>query len=241
MKTLFTRASVLMLAFSSVNTLHFAAEPAKAEEPLPKGNEGQPKTAVQQATRQIAVPVLDIDAMSEDEVRAALKRLQSQQGTQRGATRTIRFNDGSDPTYYTAGDKLLDSQGRVTNKTAVGGEVKSARDSGTMSIYGFGRNPISLYPSQWLELCAFMPDIVNFVGSNVDHINTYLQEHSKGRADRINEELVLQLQEWFGAHEEVTKLETQLETLQAELTELRGGVIADPEVENLADEVGGES
>lgn len=243
--------SILMSAFvSALSALRIAADAAAtADEGVAPGTgseatseQTRPSTAVQTVKR-IAQPVLDVDKMSEDEVRAALKRLNAQQGSSRGMTKSFRFNDGTAPTKYEKGDKILDASGKPTGKIAKGGEVKSPRSSGTYSIYGFGKNPVSLYPSQWIELAFFMPDIIRDIHANADHIDEYLQEHSKGRADLVNREALSQLLEQFTAPDLVVKLQGELDAATELLAGTPGDSVADDESNGgeLADEVGGEA
>lgn len=191
--------SVLALAFLVASSAcKFAEEAAAAAaDTLPSGagDVAKPRSAVQ-VRRSVIQPTMDVDSMDEAAVREALKRLQAQRanGT---VQKTIRFNDGSDATFYAQGEELLDDRGRKTGKVAKGGEVKSARNSGTISMYGFGRNPISLYPSQWLELFEFAPEVVQYILNHQEHIDDYIAK--KGNAERkINEDLLLFLS---GAYE----------------------------------------
>lgn len=41
---------------------------------------------------------------------------------------------------------------------------------GGVSVYGFGRWPITLYAEQWTKLAQFMPQILEFVEANHDNL-----------------------------------------------------------------------
>lgn len=155
-----------------------------------------PKTATQ-VHRSLKQPVADTSNMSRDELIAELSRLQAQRGPSRSATKTIRFNDGKEPNLYAAGDKMLDSFGKATGKIAKGGEVKSARDSGTISVYGFGRNPMSMFAGQLLEFLAFGPDIAVYIRDNADWIDEYVAGKVGNTSRNINRELLDQVLEQF--------------------------------------------
>lgn len=171
------RQTVLMSAFlAATKALAFADELAAAAGDLAASPKG--KGTVEQVKRTIQQPVVDIDKLDDSQVRSMLANLLSRQSTSREAVKTIRFNDGTEATHYTKGEKML------TGGIAKGGEVKSARDSGTLSCYGFGRNPISMYANQWIELLQYGPAVLRFIGENLDHINEYVRTRNKGSVER---------------------------------------------------------
>lgn len=191
----------LRIVNSDVQRLPFALQTAMlfgvvlcfAEPTAQAGASGSaPKTAAQASLKQ---PILDVSKMDEDEVRLRLQELLTKQAAQgdRVAQRTIRFNDGSETIYYEAGEQMREGG------KAKGGEVKSARDSGTLSIYGFGRNPISLYANQWLDLFQFGGEVVDHIAANADHIDEFVRTkrgNESGKRD-VNMAAVERLQEVF--------------------------------------------
>jgi len=42
---------------------------------------------------------------------------------------------------------------------------------GAVSIYGFGRFPVTLYREQWERLIDFIPDLVDFIEENRDQLS----------------------------------------------------------------------
>jgi hypothetical protein len=187
------RHSVLFFAFTTASSAcRFAAEAAEtaakvsgaATEPV------APKSAVQ-VRRSVIQPTLNVDEMTDEQVRETLKRLQARQSRFNDVQKTIRFNNGTETTFYSQGEKMYGGG------IAKGGEVKSARDSGTLSLYGMGRNPISLYSNQWLELLEFGPDICTFIVNHQAEIDEYIAKanagNSAGPDRKINEDLLLHL------------------------------------------------
>ena len=43
-------------------------------------------------------------------------------------------------------------------------------DKGTVSVYGLGRYPVSLYPNQWDKLLAIAGKISGFIADNADEL-----------------------------------------------------------------------
>jgi hypothetical protein len=106
------------------------------------------------------LPEMDVESMSREEMIEAIKRLSTQR---QGAVviplmKAMRWNNGAEPNY------------------ADNGEMISARDSGSISVYGFMRRPITLYPSQWVQLAHYIPDVLHFIESNLDAMNDYVNE-----------------------------------------------------------------
>lgn len=232
-----TRMSVLLASYvTALSPLSFAQEAgAPAESKTPAGNGGdKPRTAFQ-AKRNIAAPVYDVENMSVEEMKKALATLQSQIATGSVTTRSFRFNDGAEKTFYVEGEEIRDpNTGKLTGKKAKGGEVKSPRDSGTISVYGFQRNPISLYPRQWLELAAFMQDIVGFIFLNHEHINEYLRTRKGGEQGQndVNMELVAQLQSTYEAEVDLTTLRGLIRGYDPDLLDVLLASQAAPEEED---------
>lgn len=143
----------------------------------------KPQTAVQ-AHRTVSNPVAEVDLskLSVDELREFATKLQAKQAraAERESTKLIRFNDGSDPNIYEAGQKMLDG------KIAKGGEVKSARDSGTISVYGFGRQPISMFPNHLISFAGWLLDsVLPFIASNEEAINAYAKTKPNYKASML--------------------------------------------------------
>jgi len=52
-----------------------------------------------------------------------------------------------------------------------GDDTHKAVKGGTVGLYGInGQFPISAYPGQWLEIAAFMPNVVKYIQDNADAI-----------------------------------------------------------------------
>src|SRR5688572_6195030 len=88
--------SVLFVAFTLAHSaLRFAADAGTAETAPIAAPGNAPATAVKtSATKQMIQPTLDVDGMSEAEVKETLKRMLASQGTSRSVSRSLRFNDG---------------------------------------------------------------------------------------------------------------------------------------------------
>lgn len=151
-----------------------------------------PATAVAKGKKEGGVaPIFDTSGMSKAQLEAKLQELYAQANSNQGGVFSIRFNDGSEATHYEAGEKLRDANGRLTDKVAVGGEVKSARDSGTLSVYGFGRNPVTLYAGQWLDLLATRSHaILSVINEKADSIDAYISRKTGNTKQTLNRELI---------------------------------------------------
>lgn len=187
------RKSILFAAFqAAVGALSFAAE----QQHITKGDVGTLEVgngSTAKATRKVIEPTVDVASLSEEEARSMLARLLASRSSLRDSTKTIRFNDGTESTLEWEDEAK--TKPKMDPKT--GRQVGSARNSGTISIYGFGRNPISLYPNQWLDLLLFGQDIAEFIAAKEGAINAYLTRRQGEKAQLVNVDAVIQLQEMY--------------------------------------------
>lgn len=65
----------------------------------------------------------------------------------------------------TADDRIAALEAQLAAMKAAGGRLK-VQPKGTVSVYGFGRWPITLWPSQWEQLHDRIDEIANFVASH---------------------------------------------------------------------------
>lgn len=144
-------------------------------------------TAVTKAKRHGVAPVLDTKGLSRAELEALLRQYHAKVNSGSAQQFSIRFNDGSERTFYTAGEKAYaDGPDLKKGQIAKGGELKSARDSGGLSVYGFGRNPISLYAGQWIELAESMPEILRVIKEKRVAIDAYIATKIGNSKQAIN-------------------------------------------------------
>lgn len=134
---------------------------------------GAPTEQVQRGSRR---PILDVTGKTHDELVEMLKKLLDEQEAGRGAnggvfplTKAVRWNNGEEP--------------NVQN-----GEIVSARDTGSISAYGFARRPLTLYASQWVGLAHYMPDILRFIEANLEGVNGYSAERLGNRSKELSAE-----------------------------------------------------
>lgn len=197
------RLNVILAALSALSFADEAVASAGGTVSNETVAAGKPTTAVQ-AHRTLKQPVVDVSKLSEEQAKSMLASLMAQRGSSRDAVKTIRFNNGTESTFYAPGEKMRDG------KIAEGGEVNSARDSGTLSIYGFGRNPISLYANQWIDLFLFGGAVVDHIVANADAINAYVRAKAgnEGGARDINVEGLLSLKSCFDLLDGIETRET---------------------------------
>lgn len=55
---------------------------------------------------------------------------------------------------------------RLKSKTKGNGITLKVSPKGGVSVYGFGRFPVTLYKSQWDKLIGVMPEIQEFIATN---------------------------------------------------------------------------
>lgn len=148
--------------FSMISTVLLFASEAGG------GGSAKAKTSVTK-TR---APLGDLSKMSQEELLAIIEKQQSELSQSTTSVHSFRFNNGTEPTFYAEGDDLKD---RRTGKLHAVGDLKSPRDSGTFSLYGFGRNPISVYPNQAIEMAVVLMDgILPYIKDNQAAIDAYL-------------------------------------------------------------------
>ena len=133
-----------------------------------------PATAVVKGRREGGVaPVLDTKNMSKEDMEKMLQNLYAKVNTPSNGAFSIRFNDGSDP----APDRQVDG------KTVPG----SKRDSGAISVYGFGRNPVTLYAGQWIELLGTSAhSILSAIQQKADDIDAYIAKKTGNHKQDLN-------------------------------------------------------
>lgn len=70
------------------------------------------------------------------------------------------------PTY----DELMAQVAALKAKQAQATRIsfKVSENKGTLSVYGLGRFPVSLYASQWERLMGAKDDVLAFIAANAD-------------------------------------------------------------------------
>lgn len=116
-------------------------------------------------------PIFDVTNMTGEDAKKMLKKLLEQRANQVNfaIAKAIRWNNGTEPNVQ-------------------GGELVSARDTGSISVYGFARRPLTLYAGQWMALARYMPDILTFLKSNLDDINVYVEKRLGNKSKNISAE-----------------------------------------------------
>jgi len=76
--------------------------------------------------------------------------------------------DASEPTMAEVMAELADLKRQLANKEASKGKGLRVSPKGCVSVYGFGRFPISYYKSTWKALFAMKDEILSFIEANND-------------------------------------------------------------------------
>lgn len=141
---------------------------------------GRPNPAMERsetATRPLAARLavakgMDLSKMSKAEMLDMVQTLLEERRRAPGIAlqKMIRWNNGSDPNF------------------AENGEVVSARDTGSISVYGFARRPTTFYAGQWVALAHYMQDILHFIEKNLEDINQYVSQRLGNESKRLEPE-----------------------------------------------------
>lgn len=159
-----TIKSVIALSF-----FHFALGALEVAGAATAG--AAPATSVT-ASRTVKPVAVDHSKMSKAELLDYVASLEAKQ-SQTVSNFKIRFNDGTDP--------APDTTDRSGN--AIAG---SKRDGGGISIYGFGRMPITLFSKQVIDLASKMPAILTFIAERVGQINAYVAKKTGSHAQDLD-------------------------------------------------------
>lgn len=158
---------------------------------LEVGGGGSPATAVS-AKRTVNPGLIDVTKMTPEQMQAELNRLYAKEQSTVDSFK-LRFNDGSESTLEFS-DEAKTIPVYHTEGKLKGQQKGSARDGGGISIYGFGRNPITLYPNQAIDLAGRIPALLEFIAERADLIDAYVAKKSGSHKNDINRaELTAQL------------------------------------------------
>lgn len=232
------RTNIVLFALSA---LHFADAAL--------GAASAPATAVTKASVKGVQPVLDLAKLTPEEKDTMLLKLFGKVNANSNENFSIRFYNGQDSTleFDDAGKPVLWESG--PNK---GKQKGSARDGGGIGVYGFGRNPTTLFANQWIDLAARMPAILAVIQERHDEIDSYITKKTGSAKNAINEAALQAAVEMFQpkvaplvvTDDNVGEVEAALqayidsdsqsesdspEQIPVETLEAEGGIVADDE------------
>lgn len=125
-------------------------------------------------TRKVVMrlPEMDVDGMDVDQLRAALREAQARRMAMPAMAiqKAIRWNNGAEPNV---GDN---------------GEVISYRDTGSISVYSFGRRPVTFYAGQWIQLAHYMQSILHFIQQHREAMNAYVEKRLGNKSKEVSQE-----------------------------------------------------
>ena len=139
--------------------------------------------APKQITPRGRQPLANLAKMNKQELIEYLQDLEeriSKGGFGQTINKAIRWNNGEEP--------------NVQN-----GEVVSPRDSGSISVYGFARRPLTLYAGQWVQLAHYLPAILEFIEEHQDDINQYVEQRLGNGSKAVTSDEVKNAQALFCA------------------------------------------
>lgn len=132
--------------------------------------QGAPSSRLSRRIAQRA-PMVDATKLTKAEAVTMLNQLLAQQQRGFAVAKAIRWNNGAEP--------------NIQN-----GQLVSARDKGGISVYGFSRNPVTLYAGQWLALAQYMPDVLRFIDEHREEINEYVEQRLGNKSKEVSEDEV---------------------------------------------------
>jgi|SRR5688572_13607132 len=131
-----------------------------------------PGSARRAITTQKLPMIQNVDEMSREQMIELIQQLAAQRRVGVPIQKALRWNNGAEP-------NISDN-----------GELISARDTGTISVYGFGRRPVTFYAGQWIQLAHYMPDILHFIANNREAMNEYVEQRLGNKSKELSKEEV---------------------------------------------------